>query len=79
MDDADRAERAATWMHKDDLFKSRKQEGPRPKIASLCLFCGEVIEEIGQTEDGIRKARRVEWAEKTSCLSALWLRSNRVG
>lgn len=58
MDDADRAERAATWMHKEELFKSRKQEGPRPKIASLCLFCGEVIEEIGQTEDGIRKARR---------------------
>ena len=51
MDDADRAEKAAQWMHEDDLFHSRRPEGPRPKVASLCLWCEEVIEVIEPTED----------------------------
>lgn len=75
MDDADRAEKAAQWMHNEDLFHSRRPEGPRPKIASLCLWCEEVIEVIEPTEEGIRKARRWCCAE---CRDA-WEKEHRDG
>lgn len=71
MDDADRAARSEEWMMKA-AQEERKPEGPRPKIVSVCLFCGEEIEQIPATMEGIKHARR--WCD-AECRN-LWERDH---
>lgn len=75
MDDADRAAQAEPWIHEEELFRSKRPEGPRPKLASLCLWCGEVLDEIPPTEEGIRHARR--WCD-AECRDA-WEKERKNG
>ena len=57
MDDADRAARSDEWIMRAAI-EERKPEGPRPLVVSLCLNCGEVIERVPATVEGVRNVRR---------------------
>lgn len=58
MDDADRAFRNDQWMMRAALQSTRRCEGPKPRLVSLCLFCGKEIDHVPATAEGIKKARR---------------------